>query len=258
MTVTIRPGQSVRRRKGGAPGTLGAILQSANPVRGGRKTFLLSCSHVLAPFGAGDAPRVNDEIVSPEHGEAVVGRLSAFTMTSPTGDYLVDAAIAELDSGVKSVGTYALPGGVELPVTGVSNAVIPGLEVFERGGDNGALQRAKVDSGIQSIRVNNAALGSFTLHKVFGCARIDSAFGARGDSGAIVFNKRGRALGLQVAEYTPDHGGWAVVCPVVDVLTALEADYLQRYGDSIVLEFVDFYRRMELPDPSDLDQQAGA
>ena len=258
MSVTIRPGESIARRKGGSPGTLGAILTSRNPVgRGGHKTFLLSCSHVLAPFGAGDAPRIGDEIVAPDQSGAVVGKLSAFTLTSPTGEHQVDAAIAEIVGGVSYMASYALPGGFDLPITGKSNAVIPKLEVFEKGRKDNTLQRATVDSGVQTIRVDTG-LGAFTLHQVFGCARIDSSFGDAGDSGAVVFNKRGRALGLQVAQYTPDHGGWAVVCPIVNVLEALQADYQRRHGDPIALEFVKTYRRMELPDPRDRDQQAGA
>ena len=259
MTVSIRPGIRIMSRRGGGPGTLGAILRSKKPVGGsGRKTFLLSCSHVLAPFGAGGAPQVGDEIIAPEvTGAPRIGRLSAFTISSVGGKHAVDAAIAEIDGEVTPNASYALSGGVELPITGVSNAIVQGLEVFELGHTDTTLQRATVGGEVQSMPINFHGV-SHMIGSVFGCARVNETFGDSGDSGAIVFNKRGRALGLQVAQYTPFNGDWAVACPIVEVLRALQTDYRQRHGDTISLEFLMTERRMALPDPSDLDALAGA
>jgi hypothetical protein len=211
----------------GVPGTLGCLLRS-----GADTELFLTAHHVLYGAGAGTGDRVwavldtGDEIDAEdcgstysEVGRTVSGRIGRVTLRGETS--FVDCAVGVLARGDRPaslrralratpqlavvapprVGERVVKGGA---VTGVTGGVIVDAAYFDRPFIDGREYEAP---GQILIRSADEAL----------------LFSAPGDSGAVVLDAQGRAIGLLWGSTVNGEG---IACPMAAVL-----DQLARLGE---------------------------
>jgi hypothetical protein len=192
----------------GVPGTLGCVacaLHTGRPV-------LLSTWHVL--FGNGAAEDSPVFVDRSEHGSAGVAK-SLYGKRGNVGyagrSYYVDCAVASWPAPVASEGDGAAwplgGGGVEM-----------GSRVSKVGAASGVTQGVVVDTNYSDKILLNGkkylAVGQLLVKG----AEQGAAFAVEGDSGALVVDGCGRAVGLLWGTRV---SGEAVVTPIAPVLFAL-------------------------------------
>ncbi len=185
--------------RGGSEGTLGAFLSDQN----GRQ-FILSCSHVLTDFGRFSV--LNHPIEDAASGRRIA-RLCRFMNLIPGADNPVDGALAEvIDTGLREkVGLPVVPGIAE-------------VEQDERvwvldgqGGRSGVVQRVGI-----AEKAYGWANDQYEYCWMVGQVEV-SDLGQGGDSGSLVVNAQGQAVGL----YVVDNGARDLMTPIARVLDAL-------------------------------------
>jgi hypothetical protein len=187
------------RPEGGAAGTLGAILDDQ---RG--KRFALSCSHVLTDFGR--AGVVGHPILDGVSG-ATIGVLARFVTVIPGAHNLCDAAMAEL------IGDFSSAARNVVPLRGLGE-VQCGDEVEVIGVHS--RKRGRVSQLGVEERVFGWADGIYNYCWMSQQIEVEDV-GERGDSGAIVLNQDGQAVGLFIA----DNGARDLMTPIDRVLDTL-------------------------------------
>lgn len=196
--TTVRPGMAIGHYKnsGGRAGTIGAIVRRTDASDDGR--YILTCSHVLAPYDVG--PSVGDAVVNAANKK--VGTLLAHTLDR-TGDnyvYGADAALAVIDRNnvdikldIKNVG----------PITGTGRFRGVSLKVYQKGFNDSKLRRATITDQLTpgssipfNIGPSEKKFKEYNLRDVVQVKADKGKFGDAGDSGAMVLNRFGHALGL--------------------------------------------------------------
>ena len=173
-------------------GTIGCLLQPADSSDS--RTYLLTCAHVLAPDGNG---QVDDRVLCRDSGgqEIDVGRLVAWTTAgeNPGATIVADAAVAELDRGV--LRPEVLEIGLPSATTG---SVSHGEIVRLYGGESQkviSLVVDDVDFIVPDDIPDLTPKPRFRYIKCVSCRPYDGITNF-GDSGAAVFNREDRLLGL--------------------------------------------------------------
>jgi hypothetical protein len=185
--------------RGGSHGTLGAFLTDQT----GRQ-FILSCSHVLTDFGRFS---VLDHPIEDAASDRRIARLRRFTNLIPGADNSVDAALAE-------VSDTRLRERVPLPV-------VPSIADVEQDERLWLLDRQAGRSGIVTrLGIAEKAYGwandQYEYCWMVGQVEV-SDLGQGGDSGSLVVNAGGQAVGL----YVVDSGARDLMTPIARVLDAL-------------------------------------
>lgn len=225
--ITLYSGMAVRNSitlgKDFGSGTIGGFLMRDNNPN---DIYLLSCSHVLAPFVTMPDDGGNDIVVDGPNGSTTVATLTARTFKRlGRNQFDTDAAIAKIDNNVARISDGGSLGAV---LTGTSQFITPELPVFIVGKDDDkprpGIVRDKIKVG-QAIKVRvleTPEQQNYILPKVTRVDDItgDNSFGNPGDSGAMVFNRFGLALGIQTAWI--ENTEHRYFCPIDLVLRDLE------------------------------------
>jgi hypothetical protein len=210
----IQSGFSVAHVDVGA-GTVGAI------VKKGKTLYILSNSHVLANSGLG---KVKDQVMYPGSRDGgtlprhLAGTLAKFIAFKVGGRFVnhVDCAICEIDS--------SRLGDLDLSIFGVTGlpktiAAKRGMKVMKRGRTTGETEGEVEDVNFRVV-VDYDGVGEVGFLEQVLCSR----YSKPGDSGAIVVDKKSRAIvGLHFAGAS----GGSVFNPIADVITALRFKFVR-------------------------------
>jgi hypothetical protein len=182
----------------GSEGTLGGIVEDQHGA-----VFLLSCSHVLSDFGR--VP-IGGPIFELERGRRIA-RLTRYFDLVPGATNYADVAIAKLASGVVD---DLLPRTSVRSVATASPGKGDAVQMF--------VQDATPSGGhVSQIDVQEKVYGwggSETDYVVMAGQIEVEDLGVRGDSGAVVTDAQGRAVGLFIA----DNGSRDLMTPIARVL----------------------------------------
>jgi hypothetical protein len=208
-------------------GTLGCFVKSRN---GSGEPLILSNNHVLADE---NRAKIGDPIVQPgtfDGGKVpadVVGSLVNFEPLNPSRSNLVDCAVADITAGVGIVSNTIDGIG---PLRGVASAAVqPGDTVLKTGRTTGTTM-AKVSAVELDNIVIDYDIGSLSFDGQIEVDAVDATgFSQGGDSGSLVVNANGEAIGLLFAgsETGGSNGlGLTYLNPIGPVLNALNCDLL--------------------------------
>lgn len=217
----VRPGLPLSARPG-LVGTLGAIARDRNDGT----ALALGTSHVLCPGGAGGTPVWQP---GPCGQKGCDCNRVGFASRSRCGvvvhgghRYFIDCAIARLDADVlwdSSVGGQR--------INGVGRARA-GVRVWKLGAGSGQTAGIILDDRHEEVtRVADSYRpipNQLLIQPLPGAAGGDK-FSTAGDSGAVMLDEEGRALGLL---WGASPGGYALACPIEPVLEALAIDLETR------------------------------
>ncbi|WGQ08950.1 FAD-dependent oxidoreductase [Pedobacter gandavensis] len=203
-------------------GTLGCFVSLPNGMTG-----FLSTNHVLMGQhrfnGKNDDSETDKKIMAIDQMNGVhyeIGSVYRFVpMTYFNGKSIsvnvMDAAIAKLNSGVAFSPFFTVYGEV-LNVTEAAEP-LPDISVYKMGAASGLTQGRIVGvSGRFTMLEKDRKLVFNDVFLVEGLSTED--FSSVGDSGAMVFDKKGNAYGIIVAS----SGGMTIVCPIKPILESLE------------------------------------
>lgn len=201
-------------------GTLGFFAKSQSD---GTRGFV-SANHVIANLGRAHP---GERVVSPSQSKREIGKLVRFTELDGGGEKHTDAAFASLDELVK-VDRSILPKGKKL-----SNTPAP-LGESTRVMKLGARTRFTEGNVLTFDTDTFSTSGFFGLGEVkfddqieVESASREQIFATDGDSGSLVYNDRGRAVGMLFAA-TLGNGtygnGLAYINPIASVLDELKVD----------------------------------
>jgi len=190
----------IRPEGHGSEGTLGGVVRDSNDT-----VFLLSCSHVLSDFGRVGTAGV--PIVELERGRRIA-RLRRYLKLVPGARNYADVAIAELMSN-ELVGWLVARAPIRsaatrIPVTGDDVLMFTQASTPSRG----TVSQIDVEE-----RVYGWASSDASYVVMAGQIEVEG-LGVRGDSGAVVTDAAGRAVGLFVA----DNGAKDLMTPIARVL----------------------------------------
>lgn len=209
-TGTLKIGASISRIlvRGGS---LGFFARS----RGDNTRGFVSANHVIANFG----PTVGIAVVTPSQSANRIGELVRSTPLGGGGEKHTDAAFAKLDASVH-VDRSSLPQGQRL-----SGAVAPPKESSRvmKVGAGTMFTPGNVtsfDNDTFSMPVHGIGQVNFDDQIEVESAVLHRTFAANGDSGSLVYNNLGHAVGLLFAVA----GGLAYVNPMQFVLDELQVD----------------------------------
>jgi hypothetical protein len=208
-------------------GTLGAFVKSRSGVGG---PMILSNNHVLADE---NRAKIGDPILQPgayDHGTIpadVVGHLVNFEPLNTSRPNLVDCAVADLVPGIGIVSNTIDGIG---PLHGVASAnVQPDDQVAKTGRTTGTT-RAKVTAVELDSVVVNYDIGTIQFDGQIEVDGMDATgFSQGGDSGSLVVNSNGEAIGLLFAGSETggtNNFGLTYINPIQPVLDALNCDLL--------------------------------
>jgi hypothetical protein len=208
-----------------ASGTIGAVCRDAGPDAGRR--YLLSANHVFAISNLVDAPAAILQPARADGGtkpDAVVATVSRSVPLrlgpgSRERPNVVDAAIAEARPADVD---WAVPGTG--PVTGIDGVPRIGLRVAKTGRTTGRTEgRVAAVNALVLVRVraNAEHPASWFTGQMIVAIKV-----AAGDSGSLVVDGDGRAVGLLTAAMT----GHAMVNPILAVTEALGVTLSQADG----------------------------
>jgi hypothetical protein len=201
---------SLKRRLGG---TLGFFARS----RGDGTRGFVSANHVIANLGR---HVLDNTIVSPVRSENRIGELVRFTCLGGGGEKHTDAAFAKLDDSVR-VDRSSLPEGrtlsaeLALPEETTRVMKLGMVTNFTRG------NVTSFDQDTFSTRYATVGEVDFEDQIEVESAMENGVFAAFGDSGALVYNDAGRAVGLLFAT---TEAGLSYVNPIQFVLDELKVD----------------------------------
>lgn len=174
----VRPGIKVSPASHpSSSGTVGAFLRVDSDPSG---YYFLTCAHVVSPAGAPLARRGERLLIGNSQVDAaeVVG-------CGNWEDGGPDVAVAKADASAAGANPLS---DVLGPVTGITWFKGEGLRVYAKGADDPKPRTGKI------IRENNGEIEVRSTP--------DGDFGNAGDSGAVVVNRFGRALGMIIARET--------------------------------------------------------
>lgn len=191
----LEPGVSIGRTAESSGGTLGAFVGDA------RHAYILSNSHVLAAAGRGlpgDGVCQPARIDMPASPATMVGLLDRFVPFSPNLPNLVDCALARITAGSYVPGfNAAIPG----PIRGVRRLTPEdvGRSVRKIGRTTGIRQGRVTAVGLNGLPVNMGGgfVPRFNEQNEF--EGIGMPFSAPGDSGSLIVDADGYAVGLLFA-----------------------------------------------------------
>jgi len=216
----IRPGMAIRNAS--APNRIGTIAGFAQ-VRGDATgaIYMISCSHVLAPYH--DLPPGGGRDIETLAGVRVASLFARTLNQHGQGDaWHSDAALAKVDRNAAAVDLSMKGVG---PLTGRSAFRHEGLLVYIVGQDDerpkkGCVKDAWQGSIAFTFDTIDAGPKTYLLREATSVEAIDAGFGNPGDSGAMVFNRFGLALG--VATFLATGSGDRYFAPIGLVLRDLE------------------------------------
>ena len=150
------------------------------------KRFIVSCAHVLAPEGA----TVGDPImIGSETGASEVAVLKGFGGRSKNRYDASDVAFAEIVSDKATAN--AKIDDTPFSVTGRTALFVPGLSCYAKGHDDPHIRIGKIQD------FSNGRSGGMILIRQDGVSDVGSmTLGNPGDSGSVVVNRFGRAIGI--------------------------------------------------------------
>lgn len=232
---------AIRADRPGMPwGTYGCLLRDRYDGR----VFLLGCGHVLA---AGGDPRSGDRLLTADGRPAA--HLVDWTTSVPSDagyPNRVDAAIAEVDH----------PDVIDrlngLLATGVSGDIRSGMPLHSVGAASGR-QRTTVVCERATFAFQADVPGRGRRRIGFRDQVFCRDATAAGDSGACVFNERGRAVGLHIwgcdGRADDGRGEISVFTPIRMVLEA----FAERRELDVITDTQTVTRSLERPPVDDLD-----
>jgi hypothetical protein len=197
----------------GQTGTLGCLVR---PKAGGLPIYLLSAAHVLAPAGArsvggGVWQPAPGDCGKPKHRLAKLSRYTAISR-GPGYPNQVDAAIAEIEHpGAISPDL----GDLGLRPRGVANVAI-GDSVRGVGRSTGVMKGEVRDPDFR-VRLDYRRRPNETMRVGFRGQILCTHMSVGGDSGALVVDRKARAVGLLIA----GNHRHSVLTPIQIVLQAL-------------------------------------
>ncbi len=188
--MQIYPGMSIRTRRVPAdkPGSLGALLR-----REGEEAvnYALTCAHVVTPTT--ESPIENEDII--DDAGVVIGKLVNWTLRDPSRYQRSDTALIRLVEGPERIMAIKR----KAPVTGYSKFLYAGMNVDLMGQNDDALVSAKITNVQMPAMRLRVREREFRFRNVVSCQATDASFGDASDSGSVVLNRRGRAVGMLYA-----------------------------------------------------------
>lgn len=222
LSARLRPvpcGYSIGHRTAEA-GSIGCLVHRRGDPG---KAFILSCSHILAASGTGQQ---GDAVLQPgpaDGGTAgdTIARLAAWVPFDFAGQYVnrVDAAIAGPISGAECQPDIALIG---LFPRGVKTAH-EGMKVQKVGRSTHHTWGAIKDTRFRTM-LKYPRPGGGTDRARFRDLCLCTRFTAKGDSGSLVLDENGYAVGLHFAGTALT----SIFCPIQSVLDVLNVDLVTR------------------------------
>ena len=208
-------------------GTLGCFVKSRTGAVG---PLILSNNHVLADE---NRAKIGDPIVQPgafDHGTVpadVVGHLVNFEPLNTSRPNLVDCAVADVVTGTDVVSNMIDGLG---PLRGVASAEAqPGDRVSKTGRTTGTTTATVTAVELDNVVVDYD-IGSIQFNGQIEVDGVDlTGFSQGGDSGSLVVNSAGEAIGLLFAGSDTggaNNFGLTYVNPIRPVLDALNCDLL--------------------------------
>lgn len=224
-------GSAIRNRRSTTVGTFGCLVH--RPTEPG-SLFILSASHVIALNGL--ALRDDPIVWRDGNGEREIGRFVKFVKFGPGGTGQVcDAAIARV-TDVNLVDP-TIP-GIGLLQPGVSTGLYVGKPLALCGAKSGSLNNLALHSREQPVPMTYRGSGGaaaytvqFTNQIFYGrmAANTVNVATEGGDSGALVFDSLGQAVGLHIGRTPKSFPVSASVCtPITNVLAALDVELVTQ------------------------------
>ncbi|HEY4081011.1 MAG TPA: transglycosylase SLT domain-containing protein [Burkholderiaceae bacterium] len=222
----MRVGPGIRIRHADRPdlGTLACILRPRDPNNPAR--YLLSAAHVLNPGGYADLGDLIQGDGGPE-GWVTIAKLADWTIINSLSDegLEIDAAIAEL---LPEFADQWRAAGQAVAPRGVAPSCYPGMALRVYGAETEQLMDATLQSSGDEIlvdyRVENSGLPFFAMkvrEQIFYGRNRDGWHSVTqgGDSGALVTNESGYAVGLHIGGTNANAGIDVSVCtPIQKIL----------------------------------------
>lgn len=207
-------------------GTLGAFVRHRDfPNR----VFLISNHHVLAPLGSN-----RRDIIQPskDYGgdeEDIVARyLRSFPMNASRSSFsnLADAAIAEIKLPTEIQLNYPELGQIK----GVSGRVVTGQKVHMVGSHSGLSKGKIINTNYRMAQRYRSPNGPRRVgfRKQVLCTR----YSQPGDSGALIINNRGFAIGMHVA----GNDSHSVFCRLMPILKEFDCRLLRSDESDVMME----------------------
>jgi hypothetical protein len=202
-------------------GTVGLIAKHRKTGR----TVLLSNSHVLAQAGLA---HLGDAVTQPGRidGGGVndhVAALLDFAPMKTEGSNFVDAAIAVVDDSIQfDIGAVPGIGAVTL-VDG--EPIQPGQKVMKVGRTSAFTQGEIMATELDDIAVDYEGVGTVVFDDQIEIKGLpNKPFSTDGDSGSLIVDDQGRAIGLLFAgnPFLEDGSGLSFANPLSKVMTALD------------------------------------
>lgn len=209
----LEPGAQVQIRGTSFVGTLGAFVRDNQGI-----LYALSNSHVLADVGATPIGTV----IGQPWGWNAIGVLARHVPMSRVSPNLVDAALARLDNTTAMLDGWnaALAGRIQgRRATGPKDL---GVRVTKVGRTTGARVGAITAVEVDGLRVNYGSAGTLTFNNQIEVSGGDETdFSAGGDSGSLIVDFDGYAVGLLFAGGVSNSQDFTFANPIGDVLAAL-------------------------------------
>lgn len=217
-TDVLRSGASIRNKSlnVGPMGTLGCFVITSDGF-----PAILSTSHVLAPKGENSGKIVAQNfsgkkekwIADQFHNIRLFSKKEALNDSSEAN--LVDAAIATLRPGIKFSNKLPLNNGEWISIAGVGEPD-PGDRVYKYSVENG-LTSGKVVAVHGTVFVEYAKTKRQFNEVIMVEGNDNIPFSTKGDSGCLVYNNEGMAIGLVFAMSEKI----SILCPLSSVLKEL-------------------------------------
>ena len=207
-------------------GTLGAFVRHRDlPGR----LFLISNHHVLAPFRSSDRRIIQPSGEYGGSGGDVIARyIRSFPMSSSQSSFpnLADASLAEVRRGVEIHRRYPKVGTIR----GVESRIAKGQKVLLVGSISGVTSGRVKKTNFRMAHHYETPSGKRRVG--FRQQILCTHYSQPGDSGALVLNSKGFAIGMHVA----GSDTVSVFCRLSPVLEEFECDLVAGGDDNLALE----------------------
>jgi hypothetical protein len=220
----LRPGASIGHHLNSA-GTLTCFVRERDSPSG--PLFALSNNHVLC---YGNGPHSDDSIIQPgkadkgKHPKDRIGELHRFVRLYRDQVNFVDGAISTVDNSIATNSDLLCHNRVVTVIRDDISAMFPGNETVYKIGRTTGHRPGSIQDAYLDLVVQYPGLGEFRFDNVLRIECLSgSPFSQGGDSGSLVFDDSGAAIGMVFAGETVGKRA-SYVLPIRPTLDALNAD----------------------------------
>ncbi|MBD1848290.1 SUMF1/EgtB/PvdO family nonheme iron enzyme [Cyanobacteria bacterium FACHB-63] len=232
-SIVLRPGIAIKHPRGGV-GTLGCFVRK----RGQQQLYILSVSHILAPKNIAKAGDPIIRLTSPTsegEQEDVIATLAEYFHPEIGAENQLDVAIAAIQNLPVEAADIRGIGTLRGAYTGEESTLL-GKTVRKLGARSGVTQGTVSDISAD-IRMSYE-FGNITLENLIGIESPGSEpFTESGDSGAIVIDEEGYAIGILVGGTISPERGQRSLSFAIPLQSVLDALSLELVLDSSTVSF---------------------